>query len=61
MGNEFIGIFSQVLKDEEFDSYVITINMFPITIYLQAHYNLNHYEIKIEIFKKISFGIFVND
>ena len=60
MGDELIGIVSHKFKDNELDVYVAKINMFPISICFEKHYDSNHTEIKLILFNKYIIGMFIN-
>jgi len=59
IGDELIGILSTTFEDEDLNAYVLNINLFPISFYIQKHYDNNHIEIKIQLFNKIDFGMFI--
>ena len=52
VGDELIGIVSHKFKDDELDVYIAKINMFPISICFEKHYDSNHIEIKLILFNK---------
>ena len=59
IGDNLIGVLSTTFKDENLNAYVLNINLFPISFYIQRHYDSNHIEIKIQLFNKIDFGMFI--
>ena len=59
IGDNLIGVLSTTFKDENLNAYVLNINLFPISFYIQRHFDNNHFDIKIELFKKINFGMYI--
>jgi len=59
IGDNLIGILSRTFEDGDLNAYVLNINLFPISLYFQKHYDNNHIEIKIKLFDKIEFGTFI--
>ena len=60
IGDELIGLVSHKFENNELDAYIIKINMFPISICFERHYNINHAEIKLILFNKYNFGLFIS-
>tara|TARA_R110002012_G_scaffold57177_4_gene147258 strand:+ start:9123 stop:9314 length:192 start_codon:yes stop_codon:yes gene_type:complete len=60
IGDNFIGLISHKFNENELNAYVIKLNMFPISICFEKHYDISHMEIKLILFQKYSFGIFIN-
>jgi|TARA_S200002703_G_scaffold86455_2_gene74493 hypothetical protein len=59
IGDRNIGIIAKKFNNEQLDAYIININLFPFSFWVQSHLDTNHYEVKIELFNKINFGFFV--
>ena len=60
MGDVNLGIMAMKINDEELDTIIININLFPVSIFLEKHNDMNHLEIRITILNKLTFGTFVH-
>jgi len=58
IGDQTIGFISK--NYNKLKAYVININLFPISLYIQYHYKDKHFDIKIEFFKSICIGMYIN-
>ena len=60
IGDVNLGIIAININDKELDTSLININLFPISIFLEKHNDINHMEIRISLFNKLTFGTFVH-
>jgi len=60
VGDVNLGIIAININDKELDTSLININLFPISIFLEKHNDINHMEIRISLFNKLTFGTFVH-
>ena len=60
VGNVNLGIIAMNINDGELDTAIVNINLFPISIFLEKHNDINHMEIRISLFNKLTFGTFVH-
>ena len=57
LGNELVGILICDVEDSSLDASVINIRLFPISIFLEKHHDINSFEFRITLFEKINLGI----
>ena len=57
LGNELVGILICDVEDSGLDASVINIRLFPISIFLEKHHDINSFEFRITLFEKINLGI----
>ena len=60
MGDELIGVVSHKFDNNELNVYLAKINMFPISICFERHYDTDHMEIKLILFNKYNIGMFIS-
>tara|TARA_R100001082_G_scaffold14765_2_gene7525 strand:- start:9786 stop:9986 length:201 start_codon:yes stop_codon:yes gene_type:complete len=62
VGDQLLGIVSMKVdnKDDGLDASITNINLFPLSIFLEKHNDINHMEIRISLFNKLTFGMFVH-
>tara|TARA_R110000824_G_scaffold298730_3_gene486905 strand:- start:2697 stop:2891 length:195 start_codon:yes stop_codon:yes gene_type:complete len=60
MGDVNLGIMAMKINDENLDTTIININLFPLSIFLEKHNDINQLEIRMTIFNKLTFGTFVH-
>ena len=60
MGDVNLGIMAMKINDENLDTTIININLFPLSIFLEKHNDINHLEIRMTIFNKLTIGTFVH-
>ena len=58
LGNELVGILICDVEDSGLDASVINIRLFPISIFLEKHHDINSFEFRITLFEKINLGIY---
>lgn len=58
LGNELVGILICDMKNSILDTSVINIRLFPISIFLERHHDVNSFEFRITLFEKINLGIY---
>ena len=57
LGNELVGILICNVEDSGLDASVINIRLFPVSIFLERHHDINSYEFRVTLFGKINLGI----
>jgi hypothetical protein len=57
LGNELVGILICDIENNILDTSVINIRLFPISIFLEKHRDMNSFEFRITLFEKINLGI----
>ena len=60
VGNVNLGIIAMNINDGELDTAIVNINLFQVSIFLEKHNDMNHLEIRISLFNKLTFGTFVH-
>ncbi len=60
IGDEFIGVISHKFNNNELDAYIYKVNIFPISICFENHYDSKHTEIKLILFNKYTIGLFIS-
>jgi len=59
IGNNTLGILSMGFHDNDINTHVIKISIFPMSIFFETHYDINHFEIRIVLLNKFTSGIFI--
>ena len=60
IGNANLGMIAININNEELDTSIININLFPVSIFLEKHNDMNYLEIRMVLFNKLTFGTFVH-
>ena len=58
LGNELVGILICDIENNILDTSVINIRLFPISIFLEKHHDMNSFEFRITLFEKINLGLY---
>jgi|TARA_R100000781_G_scaffold113230_1_gene81355 choline kinase len=57
VGNELMGIVTKRFNNEDLNSYIAKINMFPVSIMYNKDYEMKNIVFKIILFEKYELGI----
>ena len=59
LGDNIIGIISNRFNDEELNTYVFKLSIFPFSFCFEKHYDISHTEIKLILFNTYTIGIYL--
>ena len=60
LGNELVGILICDIENSILDTSVINIRLFPFSIFLERHHDINSFEFRINLFGKVNFGTYLS-
>ena len=60
LGDDLIGLVSHKFDNNELNCYIVKLNMFPISISFERHYDDDVLEFKIILLQKYTIGLYVS-
>tara|TARA_Y100000592_G_C5482191_1_gene326406 strand:- start:17132 stop:17323 length:192 start_codon:yes stop_codon:yes gene_type:complete len=59
LGDNIIGIASHRFDDNELNTYILKVNLFPFSFCFERNYDVSHTEIKLILFNTYTIGVYL--